>query len=55
MLCDSWGCVTTYYTATDAATSPNCLQTIEIRILDEDRIVKTALSPKSAENRGFWI
>jgi hypothetical protein len=30
MLCDGWGRVTTYCAATDVATSPNRLQTIEI-------------------------
>ena len=55
MLCDGWGKVTTYCATTDAATSTNRLQTIEIRIPNEDRIIKTAFSSKSAENRGFWI
>ena len=53
-LCDGWGLVTTYGAATDAATVPNQLQTIEIQILNEGRIVKTAFSSKAAENRGFW-
>jgi hypothetical protein len=51
-LCDGRRLVTTYCAATDAATD---LQTIEIRIANEDRIVKTAFSSKSAENRGCWI
>ena len=55
MLCDGRGKVTTYCAVTDAATSPNLLQTIEIRIPSEDRIVKTAFSSKSTENRRFWI
>ena len=52
MFCDGWGLVTTYCAATDAATSPNRLQKIEIRIPNEDHIVKTAFSSKWAENRG---
>ncbi len=55
MLCDGRGWVKTYCAATDAATSPNRPQTIEIRIPNEDCIVKTAFSSKPAENRGFWI
>jgi hypothetical protein len=51
-LCDGWRLITTYCAATDAAID---LQTIEIRIANEDRIVKTAFNSKSAENRGCWI
>jgi hypothetical protein len=51
-LCDGWGLIT-YCDAADAATGPNRLQRIEIRIPNEDRIVKTVF--RSAENRCFWI
>ncbi|MBW1641975.1 MAG: hypothetical protein JRJ76_03975 [Deltaproteobacteria bacterium] len=47
--------MTIYCAVTYAAIGPNRLQTIEIRIPTEDRIVKTAFSFKSAENRGFWV
>ncbi len=53
-LCDTWGKVTIYCAATDAATSSNQLQTIEIQIPNEDRIVKTVFFSKSAKNMGFW-
>jgi hypothetical protein len=51
-LCDGWRLVTTNCANTYAATD---LQTIEIRIPNEDRIVKTAFSSKSAENRRCWV
>ena len=55
MLCGGWGLVATYCSATGAITSPNRLQTIEIRLPNEDRIVKTVFNSESSENRKFWI